>query len=88
MKIKGYSPLLALLLFFSPVAQALQCDVKYRAKIVIVEKLWYGQVNKIRYKTGIVSGRGNSKSRCIKQAVKSIKDTGWTITYTRLIKTY
>lgn len=86
LKLYGFT-LLALLLL-STTAQALECDVAFRAKRTTTESNWYGKVEKPRFKSGIASGEGSSRKRCVHDALRPLRQDGWEIKYYSLQKVY
>ena len=77
--------LLAVLMMFAVnTAQALECDVKYTAKLVQNDSSWFGSVEKPRFKSGTRSGTGKDEKRCTTNALKKIKREvekgGWKVT--------
>lgn len=88
MDMKLYSLVTVVLMLFSSAAYAMQCDVEYRAKIVSTEDKWYGDVEKPEFKTGIVSGTGQTEPLCVADALSSLKHEGWQIKYRKVLKIY
>ncbi len=82
--------LLAGLMFFTMnAAYALECDVKYTAKLVKKDPRWFGAVEKPKFKFGIRPGTGSNETRCVSNALRKIKKEvekdGWKVTGYRLV---
>ena len=65
-------------------AFAMRCDVDFRAKRMVEETRWFGTVQRPEFKSGTVSGEGNTERACMNDALSGILDEGWEITYQRL----
>jgi hypothetical protein len=88
MDIKRYGLILALFVFFSSAAQALECDVEYRAKKITTVQTWYGKVEKPKFRSGVASGQGSDATKCTQNALRSVKRDGWTITFSEVTRIY
>lgn len=87
MDIKLFGPVLAVLLFFSSAAQALECTVEYKGKKTETIQTWYGKVEKPKFTSGVRSGTGSTKNSCAKNALRPIERAGWTITRSNITVT-
>lgn len=77
-----WSYLLALLLLLvAQPTQAISCQVEFRAKRTVEDSRWFGSVQRPEFKTGIVSGEGETVADCEQSALASITQQGWEITY-------
>lgn len=76
----------ALLTFGAGTAQALECEVQYKAKKTVSEKFLFQEKETQKYKAGTVRGSGGSMSACKKDALRPLKAKGWEVTSSRAKK--
>jgi len=76
------------LLWVAPLAaaQAITCQMEFRAKRTVEESRWFGTVPRPEFKSGIVSGEGVNLKTCQYDALATIRREGWEITYQRLLR--
>lgn len=86
--LKFYGFTLLVLLLLSTTAQALECDVAFRAKRTTTESNWYGKVEKPEFKSGVASGAGNTRQNCVRDALRPLKQDGWEIKYQAIKRVY
>lgn len=77
--------LIGLILFSSGVS-AMECTVQFRAKRVQEISRWYGKVEKPQFRSGTVSGVGNTLPACERNALSRVRKGGWNITYSKVMK--
>lgn len=80
MKIR-YWAVASVLLGLSVGAQALECEVKYKAKRIVSETVLFQKVRNPEYKSGTAQGSGSTKASCERDALSSLKRANWEITY-------
>ena len=73
--------LLGCVLLMSANAQAASCKVTYKAKKVKIERFLFQDIENLKYRSGILSGKGKTKHECKKNALRQITKNNWTITY-------
>ena len=79
MKIIIHALILSVFLLGSNWANALECEVTYKAKRIVVKKYLIREVKKPEYKAGTVNGKGATKDSCEKNALLPLKKKGWKI---------
>lgn len=78
-----YMVLIPILIGWQVNAYALSCEVDFRAKREVNETHWYGKVERPEFRSGTVSGQGENKRDCERDALSEIKAEGWQITFQR-----
>lgn len=78
-----YSSVISIFVFGSHWANALECEVTYKAKKVVTKKYLMREIKNPEYKAGKTNGRGSTLSSCEKNALQPLKDDGWTIKYSK-----
>lgn len=86
MRIMSRVAVLGLFVMGTGAAQAFECDVKYKAKKVVSEKILFQEVKSHKLKSGTVTGEGSSDSACRSNALSPIKKQGWTITSSTIVR--
>lgn len=77
---KTHYIMLAISLFsWTGYAQAASCHIEYEAKKVMPKHFWYGTVEKWEYRSGVVTGEGNTEKACEQDALLDMKKEGWEI---------
>lgn len=71
------------LTFSAGAAQALECEVRYKAKKTVSETFLFQEKKTQKYKAGKVRGKGASIGACENNALKPLKARGWTVTSAR-----
>ena len=67
-------------------AQALECEVQYKAKKTVSEKFLLQEKETQKYKAGTVRGSAGTMSACKKDALRPLKAKGWKVTSSRAKK--
>jgi len=80
MKIIRFGLLGCALLISSTTAQAANCTVTYKAKQIQIGRFLLQEVKNLKYRSGTLTGKGETESECKKNALRQITKDNWTIT--------
>ena len=86
MKVIIYGVVIGIFTLGSNWASALECEVAYKAKRIVVKKYLIREIKNPEYKAGKEKGKGATLSSCKSNALQPLKDDGWMIKYSKASK--